>query len=390
MTPSGRRNATPPPAAAPSASPGAGSSAGAAHEPFRAPAPAAAGAKPSGDAPAPSRTSAPPAAGTEPIIARAREVVRIEAAAVAALEARLGGDLGPAFAAAVERLHGCRGKVIVSGVGKSGLIAHKIAATLTSTGTPAVFLHPADALHGDAGLFTPGDVALFVSKSGASDELLALMPYLERHGIPLIAIVCDRDSALAGRADHALATGPAREACPMDLTPTTSITLAQVMGDCLAVALLERRGFRAEDFRFLHPGGVIGRAAARRVEELMHAAEALPRVPTHATLREVVLEIMAKRLGITTVVDDTGRLAGVISDGDFKRILVRHEDPWALHAVDVMTREPSTIAGDALVAAAVRAMEERPQGPITALIVVSGEGAPVGVLHLHDCLRGGG
>lgn len=323
--------------------------------------------------------------GTTDLLALAREVVRCEAEAVAALEHRLDAR----FLAAVDRLHACRGKVIVSGVGKSGLIAHKIAATLTSTGTPAIFLHPADALHGDAGLFTPGDVAVFVSTSGASEELLALMPYLERHAIGLIAIVCRPGSPLEQRADVALVTGPARESCPMDLTPTTSITLAQVMGDCLAVALLERRGFQPEEFRFLHPGGVIGRAAARRVEELMHAGEHLPRVPEHALLREVVLEIMARRLGITTVVDAAGRLAGVISDGDFKRILLQHADPWGLHARDVMTRAPATIARDALVAAAVRAMEEHQPGPITALVVSGPDGAPVGIIHLHDCLRAG-
>ncbi|HET7226123.1 MAG TPA: KpsF/GutQ family sugar-phosphate isomerase [Candidatus Eisenbacteria bacterium] len=323
--------------------------------------------------------------GAADLLALARAVVRVEAEAVATLEARL----DQRFLAAVDALHDCRGKVIVSGVGKSGLIAHKIAATLTSTGTPAVFLHPADALHGDAGLFTPGDVALFVSTSGASDELLALMPYLERHAIALVAIVCRPDSPLGQRADVALVTGPAREACPMDLTPTTSITLAQVMGDCLAIALLERRGFRPEEFRFLHPGGVIGRAAARRVEERMHAGEDVPRVPEHATLREVVLEIMARRLGITTVVDAEGRLTGVISDGDFKRILVRHDDPWALHARDVMTRAPAVIAHDALVAAAVRAMEEHQPGPITALVVPDADGRPVGIIHLHDCLRAG-
>jgi arabinose-5-phosphate isomerase len=311
----------------------------------------------------------------------AREVVRGEAAAVAALEARL----GPEFLAAVERLEACAGKVVVSGVGKSGLLAHKLAATLTSTGTPAVFLHPADALHGDAGLFTAGDVALFLSKSGASEELLALMPYLERHGIPLVAIVAVAQSTLAQRARVALVTGPVREACPMDLTPTTSITVAQVMGDCLAVALLERRGFKAEDFRFLHPGGVIGRAASRRVGELMHGGDEVPRVPEGAGLREV----MNRRLGITAVVDGAGRLAGVVSDGDFKRILVRHPEPWGLTAAEVMTRTPSTIRPDALVAAAVRAMEERPSGPITALVVVDDERRPVGVLHLHDCLRAG-
>jgi arabinose-5-phosphate isomerase len=315
----------------------------------------------------------------------AREVVRIEAAAVAALEGRIGAP----FLRAVETLAACRGKVIVSGVGKSGLLAHKLAATLTSTGTPAVFLHPADALHGDAGLFAPGDVALFVSKSGASEELVALLPYLERHGIPLVSIVSAADSPLGARSDAALETGPAREACPMGLTPTTSITLAQVVGDCLAVALLDRRGFAAEDFRFLHPGGVLGRAASRRVGELMHAGDALPRVPRDATLRDVMLEIMDKRLGVTTVTNPDGTLAGVLSDGDFKRILVRHPDPWPLTAGEVMNQEPTVIGPDALVAAAVRAMEERPGGPITALIVVDERRHALGVLHLHDCLRAG-
>jgi arabinose-5-phosphate isomerase len=319
------------------------------------------------------------------LLARAREVVRIEAAAVAALE----GRLDQSFLDAVEVLYGCRGKVIVSGVGKSGLFAHKLAATLTSTGTPAVFLHPADALHGDAGLFASGDVALFISKSGASEELLALLPYLERHGIPLVSLVSTPGSALAPRSRVTLVTGPVREACPMDLTPTTSITLAQVMGDCLAVALLERRGFQPEDFRFLHPGGVLGRAASRRVEELMHDGDTVPRVPGNATLREVMLEIMAKRLGVTTVVGEGGVLAGVVSDGDFKRILVRSSDPWTLTAADVMTRTPSVIAKDALVAAAVRTMEEREGGPITALVVVDEARRPIGVLHLHDCLRSG-
>lgn len=319
------------------------------------------------------------------LLALAREVVRIEAAAAAALEARL--DDG--FVTAVETLAACTGKVVVSGVGKSGLIAHKIAATLTSTGTPAVFLHPADALHGDAGLFGPGDAALFVSKSGATEELLALLPYLDRHGIPLVSIVAEPRSAIARRSHAALVTGPLREACPMDLTPTTSVTLAQVMGDCLAVALLEHRGFQPEDFRFLHPGGVIGRAASRRVGELMHDGDALPRIAETAGLRDVMLEIMNKRLGIAAVTSPDGALAGVVSDGDFKRILMAHPDPWGLTAADVMSRHPSTIGRDALVAAAVRQMEERPQGPITALVVVDDAGHPVGVLHLHDCLRAG-
>jgi arabinose-5-phosphate isomerase len=318
-------------------------------------------------------------------LALARRVVRIEAAAVAALERKL----GPEFVAAVELLAACRGKVIVSGVGKSGLIAHKLAATLTSTGTPAVFLHPADALHGDAGLFTPGDAALFLSKSGGSEELLALLQYLERHAIPLVSIVSTPGSILGRRSQVVVVTGPVREACPMELTPTTSITVAQVVGDCLAVALLERRGFRPEDFRFLHPGGVIGAVASRRVGELMHDGEALPRVALSATLHEVMLEIMAKRLGITTVVDASGVLRGVVTDGDFKRILVKHRNPWGLTAAEILTRGPSTVDKDALVATAVRLMEERPAGPITALVVVDRRRRPIGVLHLHDCLRAG-
>jgi arabinose-5-phosphate isomerase len=318
-------------------------------------------------------------------VALGRRVVRIEAAAVAALERRI----GPEFAQAVDLLSACRGKVIVSGVGKSGLLAHKLAATLTSTGTPAISLHPVDALHGDSGLFQEGDVALFISKSGGSEELLALLPFLERHGIALVSIVATADSALEARSTVTLRTGPLREACPMDLTPTTSVTVAQVMGDCLAVALLERRGFDPEDFRFLHPGGVIGGIASRRVEELMHGGAQLPKVRAAAPLREVMLEIMDKRLGITAVVDRDGRLAGVVTDGDFKRILMKHQDPWGLVARDVMSTRPATIGKDALVATAVRTMEERSAGPITALVVVDAKRRPLGVLHLHDCLRAG-
>ena len=286
-------------------------------------------------------------------------------------------------------LAACKGKVVVSGVGKSGLIGQKIAATFTSTGTPAIYLHPADAMHGDAGLFAKGEVALFISKSGATEELLALMPYLERHGIPMVSIVAQPGSPLEKRSDVALVLGPLTEACPMDLTPTTSVTLTQVMGDCLAIALMDVRGFEPDDFRFLHPGGVIGRAAARRVSELMHTGDGLPSVKRSAGLREVMLEIMNKRLGITTVVDGKGKLAGVVSDGDFKRILMKHRDPWGLKAADIMSTTPSTISADALVASAVRAMEERPGGPITALVVVNARKKPVGLLHLHDCLRGG-
>ncbi len=318
-------------------------------------------------------------------LALAREVVRTEAGAVAALETRL----GPTFTHAVEIIAACRGKLVVAGVGKSGLIGQKIAATLTSTGTPAVFLHPTDALHGDAGLFARADVALFLSKSGASDELLALLPYLERLGIPLVSVVVQSGSPLAQKSAAAIVLGPVVEACPMDLTPTTSVTLMQVVGDCLAIALMEHHGFKPEDFRYLHPGGVIGRAASRPVRELMHAGDALPQVRSETKLRDVMLEIMDKRLGITSVLSADGTLAGVVSDGDFKRILLRTPDPWALTAGDVMSRTPTTIGADELVASAVRIMEDRPRGPITALVVVDEQRRALGVLHLHDCLRAG-
>ena len=242
-------------------------------------------------------------------LALAREVVRIEAQAVAALADRLDGG----FARAVQLIASAQGKLVVAGVGKSGLLGQKIAATLTSTGTPAVFLHPADAMHGDAGLFARGDVALFLSKSGATEELLALMPYLERLAIPLVALVVQPGSPLALHSAAPIVLGPVVEACPMDLTPTTSVTVMQVVGDALAVALMEQRGFRPEDFRFLHPGGVIGRSAARRVRELMHAGDALPAVAPTATLREVMLEIMARRLGVTTVLAADGTLSGLVN-----------------------------------------------------------------------------
>jgi arabinose-5-phosphate isomerase len=252
-----------------------------------------------------------------------------------------------------------------------------------------VFLHPADALHGDAGLFARGDAALFLSKSGASEELLALLPYLERLGIPLISIVIQVNSPLAQKSAAAIVLGPVTEACPMDLTPTTSITLTQVVGDCIAVALMQHRGFKPEDFRYLHPGGVIGRAAARPVSELMHGGKALPSVSEDTKLRDVMLEIMDKRLGITTVLAADGTLAGVVSDGDFKRILLKTPDPWALRAGEVMAKTPTTIGPGELVATAVRLMEDRPQGPITAVVVVDEQKRALGVLHLHDCLRAG-
>ncbi|HEV8479465.1 MAG TPA: KpsF/GutQ family sugar-phosphate isomerase [Candidatus Eisenbacteria bacterium] len=301
--------------------------------------------------------------------------------------------LGDAFARAADLLYGCRGKVVTSGVGKSGLVAQRLAATLTSTGTPAFFLHPTEAAHGDAGILQSGDVALFVSKSGGSDELTPLTEFLRRLEIPLIAITARADSALGRAANVVLETGEVREAAPLDFVPTTSATVAQVLGDALAMALVARRGFKDQDFAFLHPGGVLGRAMRLTAGDLMHGGTALPRVSEDTPLKRVLVEILEKRLGITTVVDAQGRLAGVVTDGDLKRILLSHAETqdtlWSLGAQEIMSRHPATAPIELRIASAVRQMEEHSGGPITALIIVDEAQRPLGVLHLHDCLRAG-
>lgn len=313
----------------------------------------------------------------------AQEVARIEAAAVADLAARF----GPAFDRAVELLAALRGRLVVSGAGKSGLVAARAAATLTATGTPAFFLHPGDALHGDLGLLRPDDAALLISKSGDTEELIRLVPLLKRVGVPILAITGDPDSPLAREADLVLDPGRPREACPHNIAPTSSATAAAVIGDALAVALLVRRNVSPRDLAFLHPGGVIGRSVTLRARDVMHRGEALPRVRETAKLREVLNEIVSKRLGMTTVVDARGALCGILTDGDLKRVLLRHADPLDLEVASLMGRAPRTIDGEALLAEAVRRMEENEPGPITSLVVVDGERRPVGVVHLHDCLR---
>lgn len=332
------------------------------------------------------------AAPSDPAAAALAAARATLAGAARALEAQA-ARLDERFVAAVELLHGTGGKVVLSGVGKSGLVAQRLAATLTSTGTPAFFLHPTEAVHGDAGLLQRGDAALFVSKSGGSEELAPLLEFLARLEIPLVAITARGDSPLARAARVVLETGDVAEAGPLPFVPTTSATVAQALGDALAVALVARRGFRAEDFAVLHPGGVLGRAMRLTAADLMHGGPALPRVGEGATLHEVLVEILAKRLGITTVTDAAGRLAGVVTDGDLKRILLQHGPDagplWGLTAAAVMSRSPRACGPDTRVAAAVRQMEDNPGGPITALIVLDAEGRPVGVLHLHDCLRAG-
>jgi len=315
----------------------------------------------------------------------ARTLLRAQSAALADVAARL--DEG--FARAVALFAARRGKVVVSGVGKSGLVGRKVAATLTSTGTPAFFLHPVEALHGDAGLVEAGDAALILSKSGAGDELAGLLPLFARLDVPIVALTEHADSPLGRAASVVIAFGPLDEAGSVPGAPTTSTLVSMALGDALAAALAHERGFAAADFHFLHPGGVLGRRASMRVRDLMHAAPELPLVRADESIHAALLSIMAGRLGLTCAVDEAGRLCGILTDGDLKRILLAKggENVLAVPVAEVMNRTPRTIDGDALVAAAVRRMEENEPGPITALLVVDPEGRPEGVLHLHDCIR---
>jgi arabinose-5-phosphate isomerase len=280
-----------------------------------------------------------------------------------------------------------RGQVLTSGVGKSGLVAKKISATLTSTGTPSMFVHPVDAAHGDLGIVSARDAAVLLSKSGETAELLDLLPAFRRRGVPVIVMTCSPRSSLGREADVVLDLGHPQEACPDDLVPTSSTTAALAMGDAVSIALMRLKGFTREDFAVLHPGGVLGRIAMLRVEERMRRGGEIPRVGRTATVHEALLEILRKRIGMTTIVAEDGRLCGVLTDGDLKRILLAGSFDPSRRVEEVMSRSPKTIEGSALVANAVRRMEENEPGPITALLVVDDAGRPAGVLHLHDCLR---
>lgn len=312
----------------------------------------------------------------------AQRTLKIEEQAIAALAERLDNH----FDRACELLLACQGRVVVTGMGKSGHIAGKIAATLASTGTPAFFVHPGEASHGDLGMVTPGDVVLALSNSGETAEVTALLPLLKRLGTPLISMTGRAGSTLARHADAHLNAGVAREACPLDLAPTASTTAALALGDALAVALLETRGFTAEDFALSHPGGSLGKRLLLRVGDLMHEGERLPTVPLGSSLRDALLEITRQGLGFTCVVDEHNLLIGVYTDGDLRRTLDQHRDLSSLKVDDVMTRPGKRTTPDVLAAEAVRLMED---SRITALAVVNAEGQPVGALHMHDLLRSG-
>jgi arabinose-5-phosphate isomerase len=275
--------------------------------------------------------------------------------------------------------------VIVTGMGKSGLIGRKIAATLASTGTPAYFLHPAEGVHGDLGMLARGDVVLALSNSGETDELLAIVPAVKRLGVPLVLLAGRPDSPLARVCEVVIDVGVPQEACPMNLAPTSSTTAALAMGDALAMALLELRGLRPEDYAELHPRGALGWRSLIRVADLMHTGDAMPVVSEDALMKDVIEEMTRKRFGMTMVVDRGGRLAGVITDGDLRRLLLRGESMVTLHAGEAATRTPKTIAADAMAAQALDVMETA--GPITSLVVVDDAGCPAGLVRMHDIVR---
>lgn len=312
----------------------------------------------------------------------AREVLEIEADALHSMAGRLSGD----FCRAMDAILGTSGRLIVTGMGKSGHIARKIAATLASTGTPAYFVHPAEAAHGDLGMITNADILLALSNSGESAEVLALLPALKRKGVTLIAMTGRAESTLAREANIHLDTWVEREACPLGLAPTASTTAALAMGDALAVALLEEREFQEEDFALSHPGGSLGRRLLVRVADLMHQNDELPVVKSHASLKEALLVMTEKGLGMTAVVDDQNHLLGIYTDGDLRRTLDKTLDLSTLQVDDVMTVNPHTIAAGRLATEAVRLMELK---KITGLMIVDEEQHLLGALHMHDLLKAG-
>ena len=310
----------------------------------------------------------------------AARVLKLEAEGILGLLPRLDAR----FLKAVDLLRDCRGRVIVTGMGKSGLVGRKLAATLASTGTPAYFLHPAEGVHGDVGMVARDDVVLAISNSGETDELLAILPQLKRLGVRLILLTGTPGSTLAKQSDVVLDVSVAEEACPMNLAPTSSTTATLALGDALAMVLLDLKGLRPEDYAALHPRGALGWRALFRVADLMHTGEAVPRVGEDAPMAEVIREMTEKRLGVTTVVDPAGRLVGIVTDGDLRRVHLRDVPILSLKARECMTRSPKVIGQDELAAKALQVLESF---AITSLVIVDEARRPLGIIHMHDILR---
>jgi arabinose-5-phosphate isomerase len=319
-------------------------------------------------------------------IERAKRVLKIEADAVAALINRV----DERFEEAVNLILNCKGRVVVTGMGKSGLIGKKIAATLASTGTPALFLHPAEGIHGDLGMVTRGDTVIALSNSGETEEVARMLPSFKRLGIKIISLTGNKESTLAKNSDVVIDVGVEEEACPLGLAPTASTTATLAMGDALAVALLDKRGFREEDFACFHPGGSLGKRLLLRVRDLMHTGDAIPIVREETLIKDAIYEISSKKMGITSVLDASGRLVGVISDGDLRRWMEKTEKSGenllSKQAREIMTKNPKVASKESLAAEAVAVMEKN---SITCLIVSDSSKKPEGVIHLHDLLKAG-
>ncbi|MEX1139647.1 MAG: KpsF/GutQ family sugar-phosphate isomerase [Bacteroidota bacterium] len=315
-------------------------------------------------------------------IEKGREVIRIEAEAVAALVSRIDAN----FAKAVELIYQCKGRVIVTGMGKSGLVARKIVATMNSTGTSAIFLHPSDAVHGDLGMVRKEDVVICISKSGDTEEIREIMPLLRRMGVSIIAMIGSMRSHLGKESDIVLDISVKEEACPHDLAPTASTTATLAMGDALAVALLEKRNFTKEDFAMFHPGGNLGKQLLLKVEEIMVSGKDVPAVRESATLSEAIYSMTSGRLGATCVVNDQGALTGIITDGDLRRLLGRMTNVTNVFAAEVMTKHPKAIRKGLL---AVVALEDMERYSISQLVVVEEHHKPVGMIHIHDLVKAG-
>jgi arabinose-5-phosphate isomerase len=315
-------------------------------------------------------------------IQKGKEIIRIEAEAIAALESHINGS----FAAAVDLILQLKGRVVLTGMGKSGIIARKIAATLNSTGTPSAFMHPSDAVHGDLGMVTSDDVVICISKSGDTVELRQLLPSFRLLGVKVIAMVGNLNSPLSKQSDFVLDTSVKEEACPYDLAPTSSTTAALAMGDALAITLLQKRNFTKEDFAMFHPGGNLGKQLLLKVDAMMITGAGIPMVNESVSVSDAIVEISSKRLGATCVVNDTGSLSGVLTDGDLRRLLQHNTNISNLTVSQVMTKNPKTIHPDMLAAQALKLMESY---KITQLVVVDHDHKPIGILHLHNLVEAG-
>jgi arabinose-5-phosphate isomerase len=316
----------------------------------------------------------------EQIISKGKEIIGIEGNAVLNLQKSIGNE----FVRAVNVILNSKGRVVFTGMGKSGIIARKIVATMNSTGTAAFYLHPTDALHGDLGVVRQDDIVILVSKSGHTEELMQLIPMLKRINVTLIGMLGEPDSKIGRECDVVLNVAVEEEACPYDLAPTSSTTAALVMGDALAITLLELRGFSEEDFAMLHPGGSLGKRLSLKISEIMISGKDIPIVDENTSIKDTIFVITSKRLGMTCVVDSTGQLSGIITDGDLRRLLEKTLDIKNLSAGEVMTRKPKTLSKDLLASFALTQMENH---NITSLIVVDKENRPDGIVHLHDLVK---